>query len=435
MSKDSTSVTRRDFVKSGALSAATVTAFSVLRSPEARAAAPIRVGVIGLGGRGKGAMEDSIRSYEGTKIVALADLFPRKIGQAKERLAKFDQKVADDHCLSGWDAYKQLLKLDDIDYVILATPPVFRPLMLEAVIEAGKHCFMEKPAAVDAPGIRKIIAAGEKAKEKGLNIVAGTQRRHQAEYVETIKRIHDGAIGDLTALYVYWCGGPIGFSEKTGDITEMEYQIRNWYHYLWLSGDHIIEQHVHNIDVGLWTMGPGSHPVKAAAIGGRSWQERGNIWDHHAVDFEFENGVRMSSYCEQQPGSFSRVSELAHGTKGRSNCANWITAGGKDWKFDKDALNPYIQEHADLIAHITSGEYINESRNVAYSTMTAIMGRMAGYGAREVTWDEAYNSNETVGLHENYADYKLGPVPERAVQIPGGKPYDKNEGWIPDPGS
>ncbi|MBZ0255197.1 gfo/Idh/MocA family oxidoreductase, partial [bacterium] len=233
----------------------------------------------------------------------------------------------------------------------------------------------------------------------------------------------------------YWCGGPIGFSEKTDDITEMEYQIRNWYHYQWLSGDHIVEQHVHNLDVALWTMGEGSHPAKAASIGGRSWQERGDIWDHHAVDYEFDNGVRISSYCKQQPGAFDRVHEIVRGAKGTSNCRNWINAEGKNWTLNKKFQKDYVQEHADLVAAITGGGYINEARNVAYSTMTAIMGRMAGYEAREVSWDEALNSNQTLGLHDKYEDYKLGPVPARPVVIPGGKPYDKTIGWVSDPGA
>lgn len=434
MSQQPTILTRRNFVAKSAASAASITAFSVLKSKDARAATPIKVGVVGCGGRGKGAMEDAIRSHEGLKITAIADLFPRKIKQAQERLAKFDQSVDEANCFTGWEGYKHVIA-SDVDYVILSTPPVFRPMMLNAVIDAGKHCFMEKPAAIDAPGIRGILKAYEKAKAKKICIAAGTQRRHNGEYNETIKRIQDGAIGNVIAFYVYWCGGPIGFSEKTDDITEMEYQIRNWYHYQWLSGDHIVEQHVHNLDVALWTMGEGSHPAKAVSVGGRSWQERGDIWDHHAVDYEFDNGVHISSYCEQQPGDFSRVHEIVRGAKGTSNCRNWINTEGKNWTLDKKFQKDYVQEHADLVAAITGGGYINEAKNVAYSTLTAIMGRMAGYEAREVSWDEALKSNQTLGLHDKYEDYKLGPVPARPVVIPGGKPYDKNIGWVPDPGA
>lgn len=424
MNQNQSSVSRRSFFKQSAVAAATVTAFNILPSPEARAAAPIKVGIVGCGGRGRGAAENCLRADEGVKITALADLFPDRMKEMRDRLAKSEVTVPEDRCFVGWDGYQEVLKTD-IDYVILSTPPVFRPMMLEAAVKAGKHVFMEKPAAVDAPGIRRIIAAGEKAKEKGLTIVAGSQRRHEKSYVEIVKRLQDGAIGEIVAANVYWCGGVIKFRERKPGMSEMEYQIRNWYHYLWTSGDHIVEQHVHNIDVALWVMG--KHPVKAFGYGGRAWQQKGNIWDHHTVDFEFENGVHMSSMSKQTAGDFSNVSELMVGTKGRSDCRKWIK-GVNPFTFEGDFQNPYIQEHIDLIDSIRNNKKVNESRNIAISTMTGIMGRMAEYQQKTLTWDEAFNSNETLSEEP----YKLGPVDTPDVRIPGGVPYSE-DGWNPDP--
>jgi predicted dehydrogenase len=327
-----------------------------------------------------------------------------------------------DLCFLGWDGYERLLATD-IDIVILATPPCFRPMMLEAAVAAGKHVFMEKPAAVDAPGIRKIMAAGKKAREAGLCIVAGTQRRHDAKYRATIEHIHEGVIGDVVAARAYWCGGPIGFHERQPQWSDMEYQMRNWYHYLWLSGDHIVEQHVHNLDVINWVMG--KHPVKAYGYGGRAWQEKGNIWDHHAVDFTYANGVHLASYAKQIANSTDNVSEFVVGTQGQSNCASWIGSKDGDWNFQGEWRNPYVQEHADLIQAIRKGEYINEAQNVAESTMTAIMGRMAEYSGKEITWDEALNSEESLALDK----YEFGPIKLRPVAIPGGKAYG-GEGWV-----
>lgn len=418
-------LSRREFVKRGAMATATVTAFNVLKSPQARAAAPIRVGLIGCGGRGKGAATDAMKAAEDVEVVALADIFKDRVESARKLLAdQMDVTVDRDMCFLGWDAYEKVLQTD-VDYVILATPPVFRPPLLTAAVEAKKHVFMEKPAAVDAPGIREIMRAGRRAKSLGLSIVAGTQRRHQKHYVETIRRIHDGAVGEIVAARAYWCGGPIGFHKREPDWSDMEYQIRNWYHFLWLSGDHIVEQHVHNLDVVSWAMG-GMHPVKAFGYGGRAWQKRGNIWDHHTVDFEFENGVHLSSMCRQIANCAGNVSEFVVGTKASSNCANWIGGRGREWKFEGESPNPYVQEHADLIESIRKGEPLNEAQNVAESTMTAIMGRMAEHSGQVLTWEEALKSDEKLGPDKP----TLGPVKLRPVAVPGGKEY-AGEGWIP----
>ncbi|MFB3789495.1 MAG: Gfo/Idh/MocA family oxidoreductase [bacterium] len=422
---DKGAVTRRDFVKRGAIATATVTAFNILPSPDARAQAPIRVAMIGCGGRGKGALKEVLNADKNVRFTVLADILPDRLEEAKQVLIQMDHPVDKIETFVGFKAYQEVVKAD-VDYVILTTPPCYRPEILEAAVEAKKNVFMEKPAAVDPPGIRRIIAAGEKAKSLGLSIAAGSQRRHQADYIETIKRLHDGAIGDIMNLQVFWCGGPIGFRPRTPNMTDLEWQIRNWYHFGWLSGDHIVEQHVHNIDVANWVMK--THPVKAYGCGGRAWQQRGDIWDHHAVHFEYPNGVSMLSMAGQhpRPEKFSRVEERVQGVKGQSNCRDWIKSGNREWKYDKDVTNPYVQEHIDLIASIRNNKPVNEAYNIATSTMTAIMGRIAEYTGREVTWDEAYNSNEKYPIYYSLENIEAAPVP-----IPGGEKYSEDAGWQP----
>ncbi len=418
-------VSRRGFMKQGVVASGALTAFTVLPARDARAAKEIKVGVVGCGGRGRGAMKNALNAYEGIKVVALADILQEKIDAAKQELEKREIPTKDIKTFLGFKSYKDLLEVD-MDYVILATPPCYRPESLEAAVAAKRHVFMEKPAAVDAPGIRRIIEAGEKAKELGLSIVAGTQRRHQKEYVECIERLRDGVIGEIVNLQVFWCGGPIGFGDQKPGMTEVEWQIRSWYHFGWLSGDHILEQHVHNIDVANWIMG--MHPVTAYGVGSRGWQERGNIWDHHAVHYEYPNGVNMLSMCSQYPRENHRVEERVQGITGSSDCKHWIKnrAGKVLWKWDETESEPYVQEHVDLVASILEGTPINEARNVGESTMTAMMGRMATYSGKEMHWDEAYNSNETYPV-----TYDFGEIKEREVPVPGGKKYTGEEGWKP----
>lgn len=419
-------VSRRTFVKSGITAASAISAFTILPSEEARAKEPIRVSMVGCGGRGRGAMSDSIKAYEGIEIVAMADIFPEKFELAKAELKKLDKPIDKIETFLGFKAYKDLMKVPS-DYVILATPPCYRPETLEAAIDAKKNVFMEKPAAVDAPGIRRIIAAGEKAKELGLSIAAGTQRRHQKSYIETIKRIHEGQIGDIVNGQVFWCGGPIGYPDRKPNTTEIEYQIRGWYHWMWLSGDHILEQHVHNIDIANWVMK--GHPVKAFGVGGRGWTENGNIWDHHSTQLEYENGVTILSMCSQHPRATERVDERFQGTKGSAFLGGdtcYLTAkGGEKWNFE-GKTTPYVQEHIDLVDSILNKKPINEARNVAESTMTAVMARMAEQTGKETSWDEAFNSNQSLPIFYELADVKAPEAP-----IPGGKKYTGEEGWKP----
>ena len=280
-------------------------------------------------------------------------------------------KVPADRRFTGFDNYKKVCALPDVNLIITAAPPGFRPIHLKAAIEAGKHVFMEKPVAVDPVGVRSVIASSELAKQKNLAIVAGTQRRHQKHYLEMMQRVQDGQIGEIVAAQCYWNMGDLWVKERTAGMSEMEWQCRNWLYFSWLSGDHIVEQHVHNIDVVNWAMGV--MPKNVMGMGGRQVRtapQFGNIFDHFAVEYEFPNGVRASSYCRQTKGAAERVEERIVGTKGvawATGSAGRIT-GEKPWEFQGEEINPYVQEHIDLIASIRAGTPLNEGRQIAEST-------------------------------------------------------------------
>ncbi len=373
----------------------------------------IRVGLIGCGGRGTGAAIQALEAAENVKLVAMADPFmdrieesytnmtePEEEERAPELLARID--VPAERRFDGFDGYKQVLPL--VDVVILTTPPGFRPIHFDAAIEAGKQVFMEKPLATDAPGVRQILATAEKARAKKLNVVVGLQRHYQTVYREWVKRIHDGAIGDIILGRVYWNSGGVWvreratYEEKAGrKLTEMEYQMRNWYYFNWLCGDHIVEQHIHNIDVGNWVMQ--GHPVRAQGQGGRlvrTGPDHGEIFDHHFVEFEYANGSRVLSQCRHMPDCMNRVSEGFHGTRGSAPKPGELfdAAGEVIYKHnDKEDPNPYQVEHDELFAAINAGEYkYHDTENGAFATMSSIMGRMATYSGKEVTWDEVLAS-------------------------------------------
>lgn len=409
-----TKVTRRDFIKKAGAAAGAMATISLVGNVRSGETGPLKVGLVGCGGRGTGAAIDCMRAAPDVKVTAVADLFEERAREAKRRLNEQGAQIQDDHVFSGFDAYKHLMETD-VDIVILATPPGFRPDHFEAAIDAKKHVFMEKPIAVDPVGCRRVMAAGEKAKKLGLAVVAGTQRRHQLSYVETIKRIHDGAIGDVVAARAYWCQGGLWVVERRPEWSDMEWQIRNWLYFVWLSGDHIVEQHIHNLDVINWVMG--THPVRAMGMGGRQVRtapKYGNIYDHFTVDYEYPNGVHMLSMCRQIDGCASIVAEFVVGTKGGSNCSGNIW-GQSSWQYRGPNPNPYVQEHKDLIESIRKGEPINETQAVAESTMTAIMGRESAYTGRVVTWDEMMRSNLSLAPKE----YKFGPLPVAPVPMPG----------------
>ncbi len=424
MSENQTTVTRRDFVK--AASAATAAAaFAQPLGVFAQGSDAIKVGVIGCGGRGTGAALDCLKGAQGVEIVAIGDLVPDRVESALARLTKeFPDrvKVAKDHQFTGFDNYKGVLSVPGVNLIITAAPPGFRPIHLKAAVEAGKHVFMEKPVAVDPVGVRSVIASSELAKQKGLAIVAGTQRRHQQRYLEMMKRLQDGQIGEIVAAQCYWNQGDLWVKERTAGMSEIEWQCRNWLYFSWTSGDHIVEQHVHNIDVVNWAMG--CMPRNVMGMGGRQVRvapEYGNIYDHFAVEFEYPNGVRVSSMCRQTKGANDRVEERIVGTKGVALSTSNSTkiTGATEWTFQGDEINPYVQEHIDLIASIRAGKPLNEGRQIAESTMCAIMGRMSAYTGRALSWEWAMNTSK---LDLSPAKYEFGPNPVDPVAMPGVTP-------------
>jgi predicted dehydrogenase len=436
-------VSRRNFLQTSAVVGAG--ALAALHIPQVHAAGSedfiVKIGLVGCGGRGTGALLDAIGAatkviypkhtyhtedvVEGAKVtnkniqvIALADMFENRMDDCHRNLEKVGYNVPKERQFLGFDSHKKLLAIPEINYVILATPPHFRPMHLKAAIEAGKNVFMEKPAAVDIPGIKTVLEAGELAKKKNLSIVAGTQRRHSPNYNETIKRIHDGAIGDITYAKAYWNGGEIWVIDREPGWSDLEWQIRNWNYFAWLSGDHIVEQHVHNLDIMNWVIG--THPAKAVSgLGGRQsrlGERHGNIFDHFAVEFEYPNGVTMFSQCRQINNTRNNVGEFVAGTKGKSKCADFITPNtGEAWHFQGKVGAPYQLEHADLIASIREGKPINEAQNVAESTMTGILGREACYSGQEITWDDAMKSTTHLGPKE----YKFGPFEVAPIARPG----------------
>jgi predicted dehydrogenase len=411
-------VKRREFIKT---TAAASLAAAMPRIPGAYASGSdtIRVGVVGCGGRGTGAAIDCLNSSLGVEVVAMFDLFSDRI---ESSLAKIKEthpdkvKVTPERMFTGFDGFKRLSALPEVNLVIMASPPGFRPMQLKAAVEGGKNVFMEKPVAVDPVGIRSVLASSDLAMKKGLAIVAGTQRRHQARYLDIMKRIHEGAIGELVGGQCYWNQGDLWVKPREPGMSEMEWQCRNWLYFTWLSGDHIVEQHVHNIDVVNWAFR--ALPVKVMGMGGRQARtgpEFGNIYDHFAVEYEYPNGVRVMSMCRQTKGAADRVEERLVGTKGVAFGYGEIT-GASPWKFEGEEQNPYVQEHADLIAAIRAGKPLNEGRRVAESTMCAIIGRMSAYTGRAINWDWAMNSSQLDLTPQNY---EFGPNPVDPVAVPG----------------
>jgi myo-inositol 2-dehydrogenase / D-chiro-inositol 1-dehydrogenase len=379
--------TRQDFLKSSTLAGAAALAagLGIARSAHAAGGDQIKVSLIGCGGRGSGAAANCLNVKDNLKLVAMADAFEDRLTKSLEGLQRKYQDKVDvpkERQFVGFDAYQKAIDCG-VDLVLLATPPGFRPIHYAAAVKAGKHVFIEKPVAVDGPGIRQVLATAEEAKQKGLSTVCGLQRRHQASYLEGVKRIQDGAIGEIVLLRAYWNGSGIWFRPRKEGMTEMEYQMRNWYHFCWLCGDHICEQHVHNLDVCNWVKN--DHPVKANGMGGRmaSKDYRGEIYNYHIIEFEYADGSRMLSQCRQIPNCWNTVSEYVHGTKGSASPS--VRTRGR-------SANPYDQEHVDLVASIRDGKPLAEGVYGATSTMTAILGRAATYSGKLVTWDEVLNA-------------------------------------------
>jgi predicted dehydrogenase len=300
--------------------------------------------------------------------------------------------VPDERVFSGFDGYKQAIDCG-VDMVIIATPPGFRPMQYQAAVEAGKHVFMEKPLCTDAPGFRSLMETNKLAEMKGLKVGVGLQRHHEPRYIETIRRIKDGAIGKILFLRAYWNMGNIWARARKPGMTEMEYQVLNWQYFYYFGGDHIVEQHVHNLDVCNWVMD--AHPVEANGMGGRQrrdeFPDMGHIYDHHAVEFTYPDGTKMFSQCRQTPGCWNHVFEYAHGTSGSADCSGVIT-GANPWKFSGPRPDPKDQEHLDWNKAIRNNEKYHEGWHGAVSSFTAVLGRMAAYSGQAVPWDDAVNA-------------------------------------------
>jgi len=402
----------------GVLAGAAATAAVLGQMAYAQGSDRIKVGMLGCGGRGRGAMQNCLDADPAVEIIAVADLFEGQVKSARDGLMRREGnkdrvKINDDHMFWGFDCHEKLAACE-ADLLLMATAPAFRGRQLMAAVKAGKHVFTEKPIATDVAGCKEVMAASKLAKEKGLAIVAGTQRRHQGSYVATMQRIHDGAIGELVGGQCYWYGGGIWFKGAEKDMNELQWQCHNWYHFTWLSGDQICEQHIHNIDVMNWCFnGP---PAKIMAVGGRQWRDsnaeqvntakavcrqfnngsedgwekyNGDIWDHIYAEFEYPNGARCLSFSGHSPGT-QRVSEKIVGTKGTSDCHNSIR-GVNAWTYQGKDIDPMVQEHIDLIASIRSGKPLNEGQRVAESTLTAIGARMAACTGQVVNWDWLMN--------------------------------------------
>lgn len=395
---------RRDFVKQSTMFAGGLMAMPLMS--EARyfnsVDDTIKVGVIGCGGRGTGAAMQALSTKQNVKLVAMADAFRDRLDSSYKALTDGDEgdvkdkiSVTEETKFVGFDGYKHVIPL--VDVVIIATPPGFRPIHFEEAIRQGKHVFMEKPLATDPAGVKKVLEVAEIAKRKKLNVVVGLQRHYQTSYRELYNRVKDGMIGDITSGQVYWNSDGVWVRPRKPGQTEMEYQMRNWYYFNWLCGDHITEQHIHNLDVMNWFKG--DYPVKAQGMGGRqvrTGKEYGEIYDHHYVEYEYADGSIMNSQCRHIKGTYSRVDETLVGTKGVVRCgAAEITSNGKTlFKFDKSKENqPYQNEHDELFAAIAKGEYkFADTENGAKSTLTSIMGRMATYSGQIIEWDKTLNS-------------------------------------------
>jgi myo-inositol 2-dehydrogenase / D-chiro-inositol 1-dehydrogenase len=427
MSED---ITRRDFVKTSAVAGGALAA-SVLTNAHAQQNNDvIRVGLIGCGGRGSGAVEQCLRADANVRLVAVADTFRNKATALLTRLranadvrAKVD--VPDGRIFVGLEAFQNVI--DAADLVLLATPPGFRPNHIRAVVAARKHLFTEKPVAVDGPGVRMVLAAFEDANRHNLTVVAGTQRRYQTGYLETMQRVRDGAIGTITAGRCYWNQGQLWHAARTEAMTDVEWQIRNWLYFTWLSGDHIVEQHVHNLDVMNWAIN--AHPVRCVGMGGRQVRTQpqfGHIFDHFAVDYEYPNNVHVMSMCRQIEGCVGNVSESLAGTRGICDTAAgprlYRITGERPWTMPRNNDNePYQAEHVALFESIRGTNRrtrINDLRQVAESTLTAIMGRMSAYTGQTVTWDDALNAQQSIVPERVTWDMRL-PVPP--VAVPGAR--------------
>ncbi|MCH8215603.1 MAG: Gfo/Idh/MocA family oxidoreductase [Planctomycetes bacterium] len=416
-------VSRRTFLKAGATASAATLMGSAPKA-FARGSDTMRIALIGCGSRGTDAAKNCLSSSSGVELVAMADMFPDRMNASLAALRKeFPQKikVGPETRFFGFDAHQKVIALDNVDIVLLCTPPGFRPQMVRAAVEGGKHIFMEKPGAVDPTGVRSLMDSAGMADKQGLSIVVGTQQRWQPHYREIIKRIQDGQLGQIVGGQAYWHWGHAHwhFEKRKPEWSDMEWQIRCWPYFTWLSGDHVVEQHLHNMDILNWAIG--SHPVSCMGFGGRQARtgpEYGNIFDHFSVEYEYPGGIRVTSSCSQIEGSSSRVGERVVGSKGWTftTRANGKIEGENAFSYEKKIVSGLVEEHAGLIKSIRNNQPINECRRLAETTMTMIIGRMSAYTGRQLKWNWAMRSSK---LDLSLARYAMGDLPVGPVAIPG----------------
>jgi len=420
---------RRTFLGTSSRVAGAAAVMQAAFAPAVHAAGSdrLRVGLVGCGGRGSGAAAQALSTSGDVVLTAVGDMFPDRIDQSLRSLQAMDEIAAKvdvpaDRRFTGFEAYRQVID-SGVDVVLLATPPHFRPLHMEAAVAAGKHIFAEKPCAVDAPGVHRVLAACEQAKAKGLSVVSGLTLRYYEPFREAVKRIHAGAIGEVRAILANDYRGPLWSLPRKPHWSDMEWQLRNWPYFTWLSGDFNVEQHVHNLDLAVWALGE-RYPVKAIGTGGQQVRKApGNIFDHHSVVYEYDDGTRLVSNCRQIPGCKQDIGVVALGSKGTADLSEkkggvQIT-GGQPWAFDGDSGNAYQVEHDELFKSVRDGKPINNGESLAKSTLLAIMGRLATYTGQEITWDMAWNSKQDL----TPASYELGPLPMPPVAMPGVTKY------------
>jgi len=421
MKSDKDTMTRRRFLETGTKLTA-LAGFSVAGKAFGANNDRIRVGLVGCGGRGSGAARDAMLAGENIELVAMGDIFKAKIENSMARLKRIAKgepgmqdsiKVEPDHCFTGLDAYKKVID-SGIDYVLLCTPPGFRPAHIEYAVKKGVNIFAEKPCATDAPGVRRILALESEMKRKGIGFLGGFNGRHDFKRADFVKAIHNGEFGEVMSLYAYFNTGNIWYREREEGMTLPEYHFHNWFHVDWLSGDHIVEQHIHNLDRCNWIM-QGS-PVRALGMGGRQYHvdRRGNIYDHFTVEFEYENGIRMTSMCRQIEGTDKKIGEEIVTTKGRGDMkkARFTGENARVFKEHPQQHESHRQEHIDFIAALRRGEITNDTRILCEGTLTAIMGRESAYTGKNVMWDEILNSKLQLTPPDIAAwDGSIRPVP------------------------
>jgi predicted dehydrogenase len=385
---------------------------------------PLKIGLVGCGSRGTGAIVDAMNAADGVTLVAIGDVLEDKVNNCRQQLKKNGIELPDDRVFIGFDAYKKVIDLD-IDIAFLCTPPVFRPMHFEYAIEKGRHCFIEKPCAVDPTGARKVLAAAKRAEAKNLSVISGTIRRSQKNCIETYRRVAGGMMGEIVSAHVIRHGGSLWHVKRKPEWSDMEYMLRNWVNFCWTSGDLIVEQFVHEIDQMTWFMGD-RHPVKAAATGGRQRRVTGDMYDFFSVEYFYENGIHAHCTSRQINGCDSEHSILVYGTKGYTNCVDAIynLDGTVAWTYpypkkdDADQSmavpNSFVSEHVRLITAIRTDKPVNDVDKHVQSTLTAMMGRISAYTGKFVTWDEIMASTMKLGPDT----FEFGPVPGIKEEIP-----------------